>query len=166
MRSKLRKGDAKTMNVYFMPGLLGNTRGLLGTTATTDNLRTQGRNGFIPSLEEAQIMDGVMLDSYTMPGAKNEYFRGTDGTDQCYNCDYNAGKTLTHEVGHWMGLWHTFEGDCEEDNGGDQIIDTPAESVLASPGTCAHTVNTCPDKPGFDSSYPPSLGFRNPKLRR
>ncbi|MEQ8765303.1 MAG: zinc metalloprotease [Planctomycetota bacterium] len=53
---------------------------------------------------------------------------------------YNQGRTVTHEVGHYLGLWHTFDRGCGTSScysTGDAICDTNRESgpVFGCPGS-------------------------------
>lgn len=59
---------------------------------------------------------------------------------------YDEGETLVHEVGHYLDLYHTFEGGCASPNSacnltGDKVCDTPpaATSVFG----CPAFLNSC-----------------------
>lgn len=53
-----------------------------------------------------------------------------------------AGRTLTHEIGHWLGLYHPFQGGCTSTfTWTDQVDDTPP---VAQPSyRCPIGNNTC-----------------------
>lgn len=115
LKQVFRQGNESTLNVYTV-GFVKNieTPGLLGYSTFPADYRS------------APMDDGVVIRYSSLP----------NGTA----APFNLGRTLSHEVGHWVGLYHTFQGGC--DSPGDAVEDTPPEQSPAS--GCPLKRDTCP----------------------
>jgi hypothetical protein len=111
-------------------------------TGTADDLNFYTNSGggylgwatFPNEYQGAPAQDGVVCYWASLPGSNY--------------APYNEGDTGTHEVGHWLGLYHTFQGGCL--GSGDGVADTPAErsAFFGCPGS--KLPDTCKQNAGQD----------------
>ncbi|KID85650.1 metalloprotease MEP1 [Metarhizium guizhouense ARSEF 977] len=131
MKRELRKGSYKDLNLYYLNAPQG--------SASIGGYCYFPVQGARPG-SESFIRDGCVMQFGSMPG-------GSLGSN-------NLGKVTVHEVGHWFGLFHTFQGGCEASSGGDLVDDTPAHAAprTASDYQCpaGSNIDTCPSLPGLD----------------
>lgn len=117
IKAKLRKGGPGSLNLYITDL---SACGLLGYSSWPWDVAKKGLT-----------MDGVVIHYDTLPGGQYR--------------PYNLGRTSIHEIGHWLGLYHTFQNGCN--GAGDAVQDTP---FCASPSEgCPVNRDTCP-QPGAD----------------
>ena len=119
MKQTLKRGGDNALNLY------STTAGdYLGWAYLPDITTKPGQ----------AYLDGVVFDWESMPG-----------TSTTYAGRYDQGETVTHEVGHWLNLEHTFYGGCNAK--GDFVSDTPSEKTATS--GCPAGKDTC-TAPGLD----------------
>jgi hypothetical protein len=70
------------------------------------------------------------------------------GTEGSATAPFNGGRTLTHEVGHWLNLRHIW-GDTLDCSGGDRVSDTP-NCEGPNYGKPAFPVISCANGPNGD----------------
>jgi len=115
-KTALREGGPGTLNIYLV-----DADPYLGWSYFPSILNTAYAN-----------IDGVVVDWRSLPGGPFEI--------------YSEGDTATHEVGHWLALYHTFQGGCSTK--GDYVADTPSEQSPAF--YCPVGRDSCNGKPGLD----------------
>eukprot|EP00547_Thalassionema_nitzschioides_P009785 CAMPEP_0194228234 /NCGR_PEP_ID=MMETSP0156-20130528/43267_1 /TAXON_ID=33649 /ORGANISM="Thalassionema nitzschioides, Strain L26-B" /LENGTH=426 /DNA_ID=CAMNT_0038960743 /DNA_START=304 /DNA_END=1584 /DNA_ORIENTATION=+ len=156
LNKALRRGDCSTLNVYILP------KGIVNVPYTSYGW------AFPPFRCDASDVLGRNLDLvYVHRGTLPDALFPNDNPNHLDNPWVNEGDTMVHEIGHWLGLKHTFDeggGDngCSM-NGGDDVRDTPAEKEPASSTDspdcpfdpsqgpcCPKHRDTCPWLPGGD----------------
>ncbi|GLW63585.1 hypothetical protein Arub01_18290 [Actinomadura rubrobrunea] len=112
IKKRLRKGGPGTLNLFTAAVGVD----VLGFSTFPQWYRQDPRN------------DGVVVDYRSVTGGTYRHF--------------DRGFTIVHEVGHWLGLFHTFENGCQTP--GDGVADTPYESTPAE--ACPRHKDTCPQR--------------------
>lgn len=100
--------------------------------------------GFSSSIQDIfSFMDGIVVNHRALPGGDLTGF--------------TQGKTLTHEVGHWLGLYHPFEGGCSFPN--DLADDTRPQK---EPSIECVLTKTCMESDFDDKDFYKEMNRDNP----
>lgn len=115
--------NKRYMNIWVCRHVANTTPADGGYVLGYANFPQAGANGIRNSINQ----DGIVIRHDEM---------GTIGTAAGNPRD---GRTLTHEIGHYLALYHPFQGGCSGQ--GDRVSDTPP--VAAANDGCNFNTNTC-----------------------
>jgi Pregnancy-associated plasma protein-A/PKD domain len=137
------------LNVYLV-------NDITDISGTLPNPNVIGYANFPSTLSATNPLDGIVM--------RHDVFG--DNTLSYSNCllipQLDKGRIFAHEVGHYLGLFHTFTGGCVGDNAsncstqGDLLCDTPPSTTLNT-SVCS-VLNTCLD------NLPIYLGIDQPDM--
>ncbi|KAK4451203.1 extracellular metalloprotease 1 [Podospora aff. communis PSN243] len=143
MKESLHKGDYRAVNLYIRNITVADYGG------TCTNPWSQEERWSVPFPRRLD-RDGCVINVQTLAGSSHAFM--------------NMGKTAVHEIGHWFGLFHTYEAGtvrdglnppnpCWAGNPGDEVKDTPRCREVSPAGQCNATQNTCPEPAGQPVVY-------------
>ncbi|TEB24005.1 zincin [Coprinellus micaceus] len=98
LKQTYHKGISNALNVF--------------TVGFNSTDRSLGYSSLPSAYLRSPLLDGLLIRYTTLPGGNHT--------------NYNLGRTMVHELGHWLGLYHTFEGGCT--GVGDNVDDTAPEA--------------------------------------
>jgi len=135
MKEALHVGDYRTLNLYFRHIDAFSDFGGICT-----HPQSEAKKG-VP-IKNRTLQDGCVVSDFTLNGSTHAYM--------------NRGLSAVHEIGHWFGLYHTFQDDqtrhnnqnpdpCLEIDPDDYVKDTPKmKATSGMVGTCVIGADTCP----------------------
>ena len=153
------KGLVSDARIQFKLVKVIRTRTARATFAADDGVKRSSGGGIAPFSPKTHLnvwvcpLGGGLLGYAQFPGGPvatdgvviNYRAFGATGTAQA---PFNRGRTMTHEVGHYLNLRHIW-GDTPDCSGSDMVADTP-NSAGPNFGTPSFPVVTCNNGPNGD----------------
>lgn len=110
----------------------------------------------VQEILSASMGSGVIGYAY-LPAAHGLPMDGIVIEAGYFGSSYENDAVGVHEIGHYLGLYHTFEGGCNNSNcllNGDQVCDTPPDqTTFASCNPPTNSCNTDADDPSANNPF-------------